>query len=354
MIDLLALREQDMVEVMQANGFPGFRGKQLFQWVQEKGIKSFDKMGNLPGNLKVWLKENAVVGTGKLAETLVAEGGDTLKFLFKFTPKDKKEVYVEAVLMCYDRLKTRTRSTVCISVQSGCAMGCKFCASALGGLDRNLTAGEIVEQVWQIDNYLKKKNLPLVTNVVFMGMGEPLNNFDQFIRGTEVLNQGKKIGMRRMTVSTSGIVPKILELAQVNNQINLAVSLHAPNDELRSKLMPINKRYPLSDLMKAIDQYIAVTNRRVTIEYALFAGVNDSAQVGRELAGLLKGRLVKVNLIKGNPVPETGLNPVSDSQIQSFAAILQEAGIETLLRESRGKDIDGACGQLRRAVIKKT
>lgn len=353
MIDLLSLREQDMVDVMKANGFPGFRGKQLFQWIQEKGIKNFDKMGNLPGNLKVWLKDNAVVGTGKIVEAMVSEGGSTVKFLFKFTPRDKKEVYVETVLMCYDRQKTRSRSTVCVSTQSGCAMGCKFCASAIGGLDRSLTAGEIVEQVWQIDNYLKKKNLPPVTNVVFMGMGEPFNNFNEFIRGAEVLNQGKKIGMRRMTVSTSGIVPQILELSRVNNQINLAISLHAPKDQLRTELMPINKRYPLGELMEAIDKYIAATNRMVTIEYALFAGVNDDDGAARELAGLLKGRLVKVNLIKGNPVKETGLDTVDDDRVQGFGAILQKAGIETMLRESRGKDIDGACGQLRRTVINK-
>ncbi|MDO4542040.1 MAG: 23S rRNA (adenine(2503)-C(2))-methyltransferase RlmN [Bacillota bacterium] len=351
MIDLLSLREQDIVDLMTKNGFPGFRGKQIFQWCQEKGIKNFDNMRNLPDSLQVWLKENAKVGFGKIADTLVGDEGNTVKFLIKLPGEKGNFSYIETVLMCYGRVNSRQRNTVCVSTQAGCGMGCKFCASALGGLDRNLTAGEIVEQVWLSDNYLKKKNLSPVTNVVFMGMGEPLNNFNELMKAVTILNEGKNIGMRRMTVSTAGVVPKISDLAVTNSQINMAVSLHAPNDELRNKLMPINKKYPLSRLVASIDDYIAVTNRRVTIEYALFKDVNDSDATALELADLLKGKLVKVNLLRGNPVKETDLLPPDLGRVEAFGEILEENGIETMIRESRGRDINGACGQLRKKIL---
>ncbi len=351
MIDLLSLQEEDMVRLMKDSGFPGFRGKQLFQWCQEKGVKNFDRMTNLPGTLKLWLKEHAVVGTGKIAKVIAGEKEDTIKFLFKFPSDEGDCVYIETVLMCYDREKTRDRNTVCVSTQAGCAMGCKFCASALGGWERDLKIGEIVEQVWYADNYLRSRGLAPVTNVVFMGMGEPFKNFEAVMKAAMIFNEGKNIGMRRMTISTAGIVPKIRELAAVNPQITLAVSLHAPNDELRDSLMPINRKYPLKDLMAAIDDYILKSNRRVTIEYALFNDVNDGKGVGEELADLLKGKLVNVNLLKGNPVAETGLSPSPDEHISRFAAILRKAGIETTVRQSRGKDIDGACGQLRKKCL---
>lgn len=348
MVNLLSLREQDMVKLMADNGFQSFRGKQLFEWVWKKGIKNFDNMKNLPGNLKVWLKEHATVGTGKVANVIATQDGNTVKFLFKYPTEAGETVYIETVLMCYARDKSRNRNTVCVSAQAGCAMGCKFCASALEGLARNLSAGEIAEQVWYADNYLSKRGLPPVTNVVFMGMGEPFYNFTAVMASVAILHQGKNIGMRRMTISTAGVVPRIRELVQVNPQITLAVSLHAPNDVIRDRLMPINKRYPLAELMDAVDYYTSLTNRRVTMEYALFQGVNDSKAVGYELVELLKNRLVNVNILKGNPVPETGLLPVEDKTLQDFLALLNHGGIEASLRESRGKDIDGACGQLRK------
>lgn len=226
-------------------------------------------------------------------------------------------------------------------------MRCQFCATALGGLQRNLTAGEIVEQVNYGNHYLDQRKETHITNVVYMGMGEPLANWGNVWKSIQILNDAKKIGMRRITVSTSGLVPQIRKITTLNEQFTLAVSLHAPNDSLRNRLMPINRTFPLKELFHALDEYTEKTGRRITVEYALFRGVNDTKEIADELASLLKNRLVHVNLLSGNPVKETGLMRSGKKTVRLFQNILESHGIETTLRESRGQDIDGACGQLR-------
>ncbi|MEG2658625.1 MAG: 23S rRNA (adenine(2503)-C(2))-methyltransferase RlmN [Clostridiales bacterium] len=347
MIDLLSLDKKDMELLMEKAGFPTFRGRQVFQWCHEKEVQSFDLMKNLPKDLKMWLTENATLGNGKKIKSIQGNDDETVKFLLEFPDN----VMVETVLMSYHREKARNRNTLCLSTQSGCNLKCKFCASTINGLERNLTAGEIVEQVNFANRYLKSKNKQCVTNVVFMGMGEPLQNLDAVIKAIGILNEGKNIGMRRITVSTCGLIPEIDKLAEMKFQFTLAVSLHAPNNEIRDKLMPINRKYPVEQLITSIDNYIAKTTRRVTIEYALFKGVNDSDETAYLLAELLKGKLINVNIIPGNPVAETGLLRGEMPQVERFAEILVNQGIEAFVREPRGLDIDGACGQLRNKQI---
>ncbi|HIZ77603.1 MAG TPA: 23S rRNA (adenine(2503)-C(2))-methyltransferase RlmN [Firmicutes bacterium] len=343
MIDLLCLTQQDMENLLYKAGFPRYRGRQLYQWCHEKEVKNLQAMANLPHQLKQWLEDNTIIGRGKRVDTRYGRDKNTVKFLLEFPEHSS----IETVLMCYEREASRNRNTVCVSTQAGCGMGCRFCATALGGFQRNLTVGEIIEQVNYGNRYLKSKKEARITNVVYMGMGEPLANWDAVWKSIQILNDAKKIGMRRITVSTAGLVPQIKKITALGPQFTLAVSLHAPNDTMRNRLMPINRRFPLKELFDALDEYTEKTGRRITIEYALFAGVNDSKKTALELVNLLKGRLVHVNLLPGNPVKETGLFRSGEENVQSFLQILETNGIETTLRESRGQDIDGACGQLR-------
>lgn len=252
--------------------------------------------------------------------------------------------------MLYQRSNTRSRHTLCISTQAGCAMGCAFCATGLSGWLRNLSAGEIVAQVLCGQLWLRRHNLGPVTNLVLMGMGEPFANYEQVCQALRVLNAeaGLNIGQRRITVSTCGLAPQIRRFADEGWEINLAISLHAPQDELRSRLLPVNQRYPLAELLAACDYYTEKTHRRISYEYALLRGVNDGPEQAAALAQLLAGRLAHVNLIPVNFVAETGFWPSNDETLNQFAAALQRQGIETTVREKRGLDIDGACGQLRR------
>ena len=260
---------------------------------------------------------------------------------------------IETVLMLYDE-----RRTVCISSQAGCAMGCTFCATGQGGLSRNLQPGEIAARCWlRPVGWPRRRPRPgwspsTLTNIVVMGMGEPLANYERVWQALRTITdaEGFNLGARHITLSTVGLVPGIRRMAEEPLQINLAVSLHAPNDELRSQLVPIDRRYPLADLMAAVRDYVARTHRRVTFEYALMNGINDSAALARQMAGLLRGLLCHVNLIPLNPVAGSPYQPSTPEQAAAFQAILEQSGIPTTMRLRRGIDIDAGCGQLRQRI----
>lgn len=342
MTDLLSMDQKDMEAFAVAHGFPAFRGKQLYQWCHKNEVFDFEAMTNLPKDFRCFLMEHTVFRRGKKQAESTSKNGETVKFLLRFG-----EDLIETVMMHYSRKNARDRNTLCISTQVGCAMGCRFCATGQNGLQRNLTAGEIVDQVNFANEYLRRCGEQPISNVVYMGMGEPLANYDAVLKSIHILNDAKEIGMRRISVSTCGLVPEIERLAAENLQLTLAVSLHGAEDELRGELMPINKRYPLAVLMPALDGYIAKTGRRITVEYALFDGINDQPKDAEALIRLLKNKLYHVNLVPGNPVTGTNLTESSAGQIQVFCHYLEQARIPVSVRESKGRDIDGACGQLR-------
>ena len=342
MVDLLSLDQKDMVDFVSAHGFPAFRGRQLFQWCHEKSVFDFGRMTDLPKDFRAFLEKEAFFDRGELLGESLSDDGETAKFLLRFG-----DDCVETVLMRYDRMKARNRATLCVSTQVGCAMGCKFCATGQGGLVRNLSVGNILDQLNHANAYLKSRGERPVSNVVYMGMGEPFANYEAVLKSVRLINAAKGIGMRRITISTCGLIPEIDRLAKEDLQLTLAVSLHGANEPLRSRLMPINKRYPLAELMAALDRYIEATGRRVTVEYALFDGVNDRRSDADALADLLAGKLYHVNLVPGNPVCDTGLKRSSAQKIAAFAARLEKRSVPVSIRESKGNDIDGACGQLR-------
>lgn len=342
MIDLLSMDQQDMEYFAVEQGFPRFRGKQLYQWCHKNEIFDFDKMGNLPKDFRQILKDKTAFFRGEKITEVISKDGETVKFLLRFD-----NVLIETVMMRYKRKNARDRNTLCISTQAGCSMGCKFCATGKNGLTRNLTTGEIIDQVNYANDFLRKRGETPISNVVYMGMGEPFANYDATLKCLQILNDAKEIGMRHMTVSTCGLIPEIEKLAKENLQLTLAVSLHSPDSEKRTNLMPINKKYPLQNLMKTLDGYIEKTDRRITVEYALFQNVNDTKQDAEQLAALLKNKLYHVNIVPGNPVEGTGLNRSPQNRINEFVSILEAHHIPVSIRESKGKDIDGACGQLR-------
>lgn len=348
MIDLLSMDQKDMEIFVAEQGFPKFRSKQLYQWIHEKEVFSFDEMKNLPKDLRNFLKEHAIMNRGKKVAESVSANKETVKFLLQFNGDP-----IETVLMRYNRKSARDRNTLCISTQVGCAMGCKFCATGQGGLKRNLTVGEIVDQVNYANAYLKELGEQPVSNVVYMGMGEPLANYDALLKSIRILNDAKNIGMRRISVSTCGLISEIERLKEEELQLTLAISLHSAKDDVRTQLMPINKKYPLRELMPILDGYIEKTGRRITVEYALFDHVNDSKEDAVALAKLLKNKLYHVNIVPGNPVDGTDLKEPSKDRIRFFAEELEKASVPVSIRESKGRDIDGACGQLR-ATYQKT
>ena len=317
-------------------GAQSFRAKQVFQWIHQKNVNNFDQMRNVPKDLRQELKEKTTLANFEIEARREATDG-TIKYLFRLPDGET----IESVYLPY----SDGRKSICVSTQVGCAMGCSFCATGQGGLVRHLSTGEIVEQVYAVQRDLDVK----ITNLVLMGMGEPLHNMDPSLKAVKILNhpKGSNIGMRRITLSTSGLVPQIRELADENIQIVLAISLHAPNNKLRNQLMPINKKYPLEVLISACRDYIKKTNRRITFEYALMKGTNDTVKHARQLAQLLQGLLCHVNLIPINPVQEAGFARPKREEINRFLKILRNAGVEATVREERGADIEAACGQLR-------
>ena len=338
-IFLLDLTYDQLKELLVSWGEPSYRADQLWGWMYRSLAADFEEMTNLPKGVRARLAEETLLqGLRPVAERVSADGL-TRKVLFAL--RDGQTI--ESVLMLYER-----RRTVCISTQVGCPIGCPFCATGQSGFVRNLTPGEIVEQVLFFARSLRAEGEKL-TNVVLMGMGEPLLNYEAAWQAIETLNhhRGFNLGARRITISTVGIVPGIERLARERLQVNLAISLHAPTDRLRNKLVPVNRRYGLARLLAACRYYVAQTGRRISFEYALMDGVNDSRRQAQRLAGLLKGLLCHVNLIPLNPIAEAPYRPSPRERVMAFQAELIRLGIPTTVRLRRGLDIEAGCGQLR-------
>lgn len=316
-------------------GEPSFRAKQIFEWLY-RGADSFDEMSNLSKSLRERLDAAYTAGNLKIEQKFVSRIDETRRYLLKLEDGN----YIESVLMKYHH-----GYTICVSSQVGCAMGCRFCASTRNGKARNLSAGEIIGQVMTVQKDLGER----ISNIVMMGIGEPLDNYDEVLKFLEIVNHpsGLNIGHRHITLSTCGLVPKIKDLADRQLQITLSVSLHAADDETRSEIMPVNRRYSISQLMEACWYYIKKTNRRISFEYTLISGVNDNSAEAEKLLKLLHGMLCHVNLIPVNPVKETGFKQGSRTKIEEFQRILESGGISATIRREMGADISAACGQLR-------
>jgi 23S rRNA (adenine2503-C2)-methyltransferase len=389
------LSPQALAVTLESWGQPSYRAGQVQRWLYKDLVSDFSQMTNLPLDLRHKLEAEFRIGSADLVAQKISTDGWTRKVLLKMRDGNT----VEAVLMLY-----YDRATVCISSQVGCAMGCTFCATGQMGFTRNLTSGEILEQVIWFNRWLREhphgktsprsgarragladprpsdrspltagqgvkvptadnswfatgegspseppRQLDAITNIVFMGMGEPLVNYNNLWNAIRTINSPQGLGMsaRRMTVSTVGVAPQIRKFGREDLQVNLAVSLHAPNDQLRSTMMPMNDRYPLAELISSCRDYVETTHRRITFEYVLINGVNDGLDMASELESLLKGLLCHINLIPLNPVPGTGMRATPREHVLAFQKILEEAGISTTVRIERGVDIAAACGQLK-------
>ena len=356
--DLLSLTLPQMQQWFVERGEPPFRAKQLYSWLYQRLVTDFPAMSNLPQALRSQLEQEASIGPMVVRSELHSKDDRTRKILLELN--DGK--LIESVLMLYPPIgESSARATVCVSTQAGCAFGCTFCATGQMGFDRHLTAGEIVAQVLFFARQLRDapwsaKGLPgstpidHITNIVLMGMGEPLHNYDNVMQALGILNSsdGFNLGARHMTVSTVGLVPAIRKLSKEQLQVNLAISLHAPTDELRNQTMPINKKYPLEELLAACKDYIAATGRQVTFEYVLLAGVNDTAEYAHRLGEFLAPlkQFAHVNCIPVNATSANYRSPGGEA-IRAFRNILYEHGVSNSVRAERGDDIAAACGQLR-------
>ncbi|KGX93217.1 23S rRNA methyltransferase [Pontibacillus halophilus JSM 076056 = DSM 19796] len=338
---IYSLTFEELEKWLKDNGEPAFRATQIFEWLYQKRVSTFEEMTNLSKGLRTKLEEAFKITTLSTVIQQKSTDGTTMKFLFEM----HDGYTIETVLMKHDY-----GYSVCVTTQVGCRIGCTFCASTLGGLKRQLEAGEIVSQVLKVQQALDDAG-ERVASVVIMGIGEPFDNYEEMLAFLKVLNhdKGLNIGARHITISTSGIIPKIYEFADEKMQINFAVSLHAANHELRSKLMPINKAYPLEKLLESMKYYNDTTGRRVTIEYGLMGGENDSNEHAMELAQKIKEYNLKthVNLIPVNYVPERDYVRTGRNQIFEFERTLKEQGVNVTIRREQGHDIDAACGQLR-------
>ena len=331
---------EDLKEELKLLGEKPFRAKQIFKWLYVEKVKKFDEMTNLSIALREKLKENYTMCNYNILKKQESKDG-TKKYLFDVLDGNA----IETVLMQYHHGKT-----VCVSSQIGCKMGCKFCASTGIPFVRNLTAGEIVEQILAVEQDINDK----ISNIVFMGIGEPLDNYDNVIKAIKILNnpKGLNIGTRHISVSTSGLVPRIYDLANEKIQCTLSISLHATNDEKRSSMMPVNNRYNIEELMKACKDYIKITNKRISFEYALAKDNNDNLEDAKQLVKLLKGMLCHVNLIPINKIENGKYTKSTNENILKFRDYLNENGIVATVRRELGSDIDAACGQLRRKNLK--
>lgn len=334
-VQLIGADLATLQELMSTLKEPPFRAKQIMQWIYHRGRFDFQQMGNLPKTLRDKLDEAASIELPRVAARRISRDG-THKYLLQL----EDGATIETVL-----IPEGNRRTLCVSSQVGCPMDCRFCATGTQGFRRNLTVGEMVGQVLAVQRDSKEK----ITNIVLMGMGEPLANYEQVMGAIRLWNDplGLEIAARRLTVSTCGLVPGIRRLSREGLQVVLAVSLHAPNDDLRNQIMPINRRYNLAQLMKACREYVETTNRRITFEYALMRNFNDSSEHARQLAQLVKGILCHVNLIPLNPVAAHGWASSTKEQVLLFQKELAKHNIEATIRAERGADIEAACGQLK-------
>lgn len=340
MENVLDLDLNELKSWMKEHNEKEFRSRQIIDFIY-KGVYDFDLMTSLSLKTRELLSKNFSIDIPKIKAKLSSEKGDTYKYLLEL----KDNNFIECVAMKYDY-----GNSICISTQIGCRMGCKFCASTLNGVVRNLTPGEMLGEVLKVQEDLGER----ISNIVLMGSGEPMDNFLNVLKFISLANAdyGLNIGQRHITLSTCGIVPKIYELADMKLQITLAVSLHAPNDNLRKSIMPIANKYSVSDIIESIKYYINKTGRRVSFEYSLVKDVNDTYENAEELSKLLRGLLCHVNLIPVNEIKENALKKPSAKNIQMFCNILKENGIESTIRKEMGTDIDAACGQLRRRYLR--
>ena len=339
-MNLKSMTQPEIAAVLKEMGQPAFRAKQVYTWLH-KGVRSYEEMTNLPKTLREALAKEYPLYAPRPVRKQESQKDGTIKYLWELSDGN----CVETVLMRY-----HYGNTVCISTEVGCAMGCAFCASTLGGLVRRLQPHEMLDQVLftQIDS-----GLP-VSHIVLMGIGEPLDNFDNVMRFLELVNSadGMNISMRHISLSTCGLVPKIDALAEKKLQISLAISLHGPNDEIRGKIMPVNRAYPIDQLLEACRRYYAATSRRIHFEYAMIDGVNDQEVHAKELLRRLKGLPAHVNMIPLNHVEESPLKPSTKAAVAKFQKILEDGGVTATVRRTLGSDIDASCGQLRRKYSK--
>lgn len=336
-VDIRSLNLKELKAFMETMGEKAFRAKQIYQWLHEKCVSSFDEMTNISEKLRSQLKERCTLTVLSTVTVQTSKIDGTKKYLFALEDGNM----VESVLMRY-----KHGNSVCISSQVGCRMGCKFCASTLDGLVRGLTPAEMLEQIYRISNDTKER----VSNVVVMGTGEPLDNFDNLVKFIQMLTDenGLNISQRNITVSTCGLVPRMKELANLKLQITLALSLHASNQEKRKELMPIANAYDIHETIEACKYYFEQTGRRISFEYSLVAGVNDGPKDAMELADLVKGMNCHLNLIPVNPIKERDYVQPDMQAVKDFQKRLEKCGITVTIRREMGRDIDGACGQLRK------
>ena len=340
-IDIRSMTLPELTEDILSAGLPKFRAGQIYSWLHQKYASDFSEMTNLSKDLRASLAERYVIHDTKILRKLTSKIDGTIKYLFELDDGNT----VETVLMKY-----KYGYSICVSSQIGCDMACSFCASGIGGCTRSLPASEILAQV-----YTAQKDLGIrVSHIVLMGMGEPLMNYNQVTRFLDLITDenGVNLSARHISVSTCGIVPRIYDLMKTRPQFTLSVSLHAPNDTIRNSIMPVNRRWGVEVLIKACKDYIAATNRRISFEYAMMDGINDTDECARELAALLKGMLCHVNLIPANEVRENDYVRSSDERLKAFAGILEKNGITTTVRRTLGPDIEASCGQLRKTYEK--
>lgn len=337
-MDIKSMTLSELTECVKEKGYPGFRAKQIYDWCHVKLVRSVEEMNNIPKDIRAWLAEDFV--SLEIVERLESRVDGTNKFVFRLADGN----VIESVFMPYHH-----GNSVCISSQAGCRMGCRFCASTLMGLARNLTASEMLDQIYAISRITGER----VSNVVVMGTGEPLDNFDNVCRFIRLLTgeDGLHISQRNVTVSSCGLVPEIYRLADEKLAITFAVSLHAPNDTKRKALMPVANRYTIAEVLDACRYYFDQTGRRITFEYSLVAGENDTKEDARQLSALLHGFPCHVNLIPVNPIKEREYRRTDHNSVQKFKVLLEKNAINVTIRRGMGKDIDAACGQLRKTYM---
>lgn len=334
--DILSMTFAELSDDFSNLGYPKFRAKQVYEWLHKHLAADYDEMSNLPKSLREELKEKFPLINCKIKKKQVSKLDNTVKYLFRLHDGD----YIESVVMKY-----KYGYTICVSSQVGCKMGCAFCASTIGGFKRSLNAGEILSQLYTAQKDIGER----ISHIVLMGMGEPLDNYDNVMRFLELVTDenGNNLSMRNISLSTCGIVPKIEELLDKKLQLTLSISLHAPSDEIRSRIMPVNKRYPVDELLEMCKRYTRETSRRISFEYSMLSGFNDTDECAKLLGSKLKGMLCHVNLIPVNEVAESPYKPSTPERIERFVDILSKYGINATVRRKLGSDIDASCGQLR-------
>ena len=339
--DIASLDLEELKQEIKNMGLPVFRAAQIYDWIHKKGAVSFAEMTNISKSLISQLDDNFVIFSCAIEKKLISRYDNTVKYLFALPDGE----YLECVVMQY-----KYGHTICVSTQVGCKMGCAFCASGIGGFKRHLAPSEILGQI-----YAAQRDLGIrISRIVLMGMGEPLDNFDNVMKFLRLVSDenGLNIGMRHISLSTSGVVPRIYDLLERDLQLTLSVSLHAPNDEIRSRIMPVNTKWNIDELLKVCRIYADKTSRRISFEYAMMNGVNDTPECARELARRLKNILCHINLIPANEVPEKGHERSTDAAIAAFKDILEKTGMTVTVRRTLGSDINASCGQLRREKLK--